>query len=333
MTSLPPSEMQPTPDQTPHFTWCAFILDRTAGCNCTAPRSPEERPESAPAKISSTCEVIVGYERDVPQWCGATTTHWYPVDGGDTMALCAVHRHKHPYASPLPESVQGELATTGTQLTRCQKCGEEGLPSPTFALDLHTQIEGLSDENHFLRDEAADWKRTADTATARIAQLETQLADARKWFQHAEEERAKLQASLADWMRAALYSAPMINAARAFDPTNPHAWAEGVRSDIDALMSERDRLQGQLASRTLEYEEMREDAVRLRRINAVLNEPGKELPPLEAIYQIRRIIAPRFTSLAERLEPAMRQLKTADELLAKIDSARHPASPPPVTDQ
>ena len=55
-------------------------------------------------KVSPTCEVLTGWNGpSAPAFCDAPSTHWYPADGGGTMALCEVHARAHPYAARVGE--------------------------------------------------------------------------------------------------------------------------------------------------------------------------------------------------------------------------------------
>jgi hypothetical protein len=56
------------------------------------------------------------------------------------------------------------------------------------------------------------------------------------------QELAEARALSGRWMKAALHATPVGDEARAFDPMNPEAWSEGVRAEIDKIMSLRSRL-------------------------------------------------------------------------------------------
>jgi hypothetical protein len=53
------------------------------------------------------------------------------------------------------------------EVTRCQKCGEQALPSPTFTLDIKSDL-------HEAREELAVWRPRAEVAEQKVVRLEAE---------------------------------------------------------------------------------------------------------------------------------------------------------------
>lgn len=112
----------------------------------------------ATRSVSPTCELWYGRGPDTA--CGQPTTHWYPLMGGGTMALCRKHAEAHlAYATPYePPAVPERLVLVSkiaAELDRAYaKHGRQPWGRHEFYAILLEEVEELWDA--IKRDESRD---------------------------------------------------------------------------------------------------------------------------------------------------------------------------------